>query len=83
MADTGHERQSHLDRPLTPSRRKPSGLPFLLTRCSRGSISTERTLPPFGTPLTMTVRLVAGIQNWLFWRVGAGRVLRAAVPLRD
>jgi hypothetical protein len=39
--------------------------------------------PPFGTPLTMTVRLVAGIQNWLFWRVGAGRVLKAAVPLRD
>jgi hypothetical protein len=32
-----------------------------------------RTLPPFGTPLTMTVRLVAGIQNRLFWRVGSGR----------
>jgi hypothetical protein len=29
--------------------------------------------PPFGTPLTMTVRLVAGIQNRLFWRVGSGR----------
>ena len=26
-----------------------------------------------GTPLTMTVRLVAGIQNRLFWRVGSGR----------
>jgi hypothetical protein len=32
-----------------------------------------RTPPPFGTPLTMTVRLVAGIQNRLFWRVGSGR----------
>jgi hypothetical protein len=26
--------------------------------------------PPFGTPRTMTVRLVADIQNRLFWRVG-------------
>jgi len=32
-----------------------------------------RAVPPFGTPLTMTVRLVAGIQNRLFWRVGSGR----------
>ena len=32
-----------------------------------------RAQPPFGTPLTMTVRLVAGIQNRLFWRIGSGR----------
>jgi len=33
-----------------------------------------RTLPPFGTPPTMIVRLVVDIQNRLFWRVGTGRV---------
>ena len=31
----------------------------------------------------MTVRLVADIQNRLFWRVGTGRLLNAAFPLRD
>jgi hypothetical protein len=30
----------------------------------------------------MTVRLVADIQNRLFWRVGTGQVLSAALPLK-
>jgi len=42
---------------------------FELVR-NRGARTPE---PPFGTPLTMIVRLVAGIQNRLFWRVGSGR----------
>ena len=37
--------------------------------------------PPFGTPRTMTVRLVADIQNRLFWRVGNGRASECCVPL--
>jgi hypothetical protein len=37
----------------------------------------------FGTPRTMTVRLVADIQNRLFWRVGTGRARSAAFPPRD
>ena len=41
------------------------------------------TVLPLGTPGTMTVRVVAGIQNGLFWRVGTGRLLSAAFPLRD
>jgi hypothetical protein len=39
--------------------------------------------PPFGMPRTMTVRLVADIQNRLFWRVGTGRASECCVPLRD
>jgi hypothetical protein len=45
MADTGHERQLHLDTFNTESK-EAERLPFLLTRCRRGSISAERTLPP-------------------------------------
>jgi hypothetical protein len=33
----------------------------------------RRKYPPIGTPPTMIVRLVADIQNGLFWRVGTGR----------
>ena len=36
--------------------------------------------PPFGTPRTMAVRLVADIQNRLFWRVGTGRASQCCVP---
>jgi hypothetical protein len=36
--------------------------------------------PPFGTPSPMTVRLVADIQNRLFWRVGTGRASECCVP---
>jgi len=39
-----------------------------------------RKYPPFGTPPTMTVRLVGHIQNRLFWRVGTGRVSECWVP---
>jgi len=40
--------------------------------------------PPFGTPRTMTVRLVADIQNRLFWLVGTGRASECVrSPLRD
>ena len=36
--------------------------------------------PPFDTPPTMIVRLVADIQNRLFWRVGTGRASECCVP---
>jgi hypothetical protein len=36
--------------------------------------------PPFGTPQTMTIRLVADIQNRLFWRVGIRRASECCVP---
>jgi hypothetical protein len=35
---------------------------------------------PFGTPRTMILRLVADIQNRLFWRVGTGRASECCVP---
>ena len=40
-------------------------------------------IPPFGTPPTMTVRLVADIQNRLLWRVGTGRASECCVPSAD
>jgi len=40
----------------------------------------RRTVPPFGTPRTMTIRLVADIQNRLFWRAGTGRASECSVP---
>jgi hypothetical protein len=39
-----------------------------------------RVTAQFGTPRTMTVRLVADIQNRLVWRVGTGRASERCVP---
>ncbi len=39
----------------------------------------QHAYPPFGTPRTMTVRLVADIQNRLFWRVGSGRASECCI----
>jgi hypothetical protein len=38
-----------------------------ITLSDVGVLKEKRAVPPFGTPLTMTVRLVANIQNRLFW----------------
>ena len=45
-----------------------------------GRLRRTHIVPPFGTPRTMTVRLVADIQNRLFWRVGTGLASECCVP---
>jgi hypothetical protein len=39
-----------------------------MTTRNQSSRLAPRASPPFGTPRTTDVRLVAGIQNRLFWR---------------
>jgi hypothetical protein len=51
-----------------------------VTLSDTGGSGRTHAEPPFGTPRTMTVRLVAGIQNGLFWRVGTGRAAECCVP---
>ena len=55
-------------------------IPITDCDCWRGC---GRARTRFGTPRTMTVRLVAGVQDRLFWRVGTGRASECCVPLRD
>jgi hypothetical protein len=51
----------------------------LATECDWMLVSAAPD-PPFGTLPTMIVRLVAEIQNRLFWRVGTGRASECCVP---
>ena len=62
----------------------PSRAASYVTLCIRPSSRPAEKYPPFGTLPTMIIRLVADIQNRLFWWVGIGRaVLSTALPMRD
>ena len=81
-----HQRAPRPDGDIQAGHAAPSRRPHRatsiagITLCDGGGSGRTLAEPPFGTPRTMIVQLVADIQNRLFWRVGTGRAFECCVP---